>query len=96
MKKGNAASDIIFKGDIYTPGYEQNNTPNTLSDIKSKYTVVVFGASWCPKCTEELPEIAKHYPKWKAQGVEVVFVSLDENKEMFKKFTSIFPFISFL
>jgi hypothetical protein len=44
---------------------------------------------------EELPQIAKHYAKWKAQGVEVVFVSLDENKEMFKNFTSIFPFISF-
>ncbi len=95
MKKGNTAPDIIFKGDNYAPGYEQNNTPNTLSDIKSKYTVVVFGASWCQKCTEDLPEIAKHYSKWKAQGVEVVFVSLDENNEMFKNFTSIFPFISF-
>ena len=95
MKKGNTAPDIIFKGDNYAPGYGQKNTPNKLSDLKSKYTVVVFGASWCPKCTEELPEIAKHYSKWKAQEVEVVFVSLDENKEMFKNFTSIFPFISF-
>ena len=95
MKKGNTAPDIIFKGDNYAPGYGQKNTPNKLSDLNSKYTVVVFGASWCPKCTEELPEIAKHYSKWKAQGVEVVFVSLDENKEMFKNFTSIFPFISF-
>jgi thiol-disulfide isomerase/thioredoxin len=95
MKKGNTAPDIIFKGDNYAPGYGQKNTPNKLSDLNSKYTVVVFGASWCQKCTEELPEIAKHYSKWKAQGVEVVYVSLDENKEMFKNFTSIFPFISF-
>ena len=95
MKKGNTAPDIIFKGDNYAPGYDQNNAPNKLSDLKNNYTVVVFGASWCQKCTEELPEIAKHYSKWKAQGVEVVFVSLDENKEIFKNFTSIFPFISF-
>jgi thiol-disulfide isomerase/thioredoxin len=95
MKKGNIAPDIIFSGDKFAPGYEQNNAPNKLSDIKNKYTVVVFGASWCQKCTEELPEIAKNYAKWKTQGVEVVFVSLDENKEMFKNFTSIFPFISF-
>jgi thiol-disulfide isomerase/thioredoxin len=95
MKKGNIAPDIIFSGDNFAPGYGQNNAPNKLSDLKNKYTVVVFGASWCPKCTEELLEIAKHYSKWKAQGVEVVFVSLDENKEMFKNFTSIFPFISF-
>ena len=95
MKKGNIAPDIIFSGDNFAPGYGQNNAPNKLSDLKNKYTVVVFGASWCQKCTEELPEITKHYSKWKAQGVEVVFVSLDENKEMFKNFTSIFPFISF-
>jgi thiol-disulfide isomerase/thioredoxin len=95
MKKGNTAPDIIFKGDNYDPGYGQKNKPNKLSDLKNNYTVVVFGASWCQKCTEELPEIAKHYSNWKAQGVEVVFVSLDENKEMFKNFTSIFPFISF-
>jgi thiol-disulfide isomerase/thioredoxin len=95
MKKGNTAPEIVFNGDKYTPGYDQNNSPNKLSDINNKYTVVVFGASWCQKCTEELPEIAKQYPKWKAQGVEVVFVSLDENKEIFKNFTSIFPFISF-
>ena len=91
MKKGNIAPDIIFSGDNYAPGYGQNNAPKKLSDLNNNYTVVVFGASWCPKCTEELPEIAKHYSKWKAQGVEVVFVSLDENKEMFKNFTSIFP-----
>ena len=95
MKKGNIAPDIIFSGDNFAPGYGQNNAPNKLSDLKNKYTVDVFGASWCQKCTEELPEITKHYSKWKAQGVEVVFVSLDENKEMFKNFTSIFPFISF-
>jgi len=95
MKKGNTAPDILFKGDFSAPGYGENKAPNKLSDIKSKYTVVVFGASWCPKCTEELPEIAKQYSKWKAQGVEVVYVSLEENKEMFKNFTSKFPFISF-
>ena len=94
MKKGNTAPDIMFKGDYLAPGYGVNKVPNKLSDIKSKYTVVVFGASSCPKCTEELPEIAKQYAKWKAQDVEVVFISLDENKDLFKNFVAIFPFIS--
>jgi thiol-disulfide isomerase/thioredoxin len=56
--------------------------------------VVVFGASWCHKCTEEIPAIAKKYTKWKEQGVEVVFVSLDENKESFQQFTKDFAFPS--
>ncbi len=94
MKKGNIAPDIQFNGDNLAPDYRSDNFPKKLSNIKSKYTVVVFGASWCPKCTEELPEIAKLYAKWKTQGVDVVFVSLDEDKEAYKSFIKNFPFIS--
>jgi len=94
MKKGNIAPDIQFSSALVAPGYNKDALPKNLSDLKSKYTVVVFGASWCPKCTEELPEIAKLYAKWKSQGVEVVFVSLDEDKEVYKSFIKIFPFIS--
>jgi len=94
MKKGNTAPEILFEGDNVTPGYGVNTIPKKLSDIKSSYTVVVFGASWCPKCTEELPKIVNLYQKWKAQGVEVVFVSLDEDKIAYKDFVKNFPFIS--
>ena len=94
MKKGNTAPEILFEGDKNTPGYAANTIPKKLSDIKSSYTVVVFGASWCPKCTEELPKIVNLYQKWKAQGVDVVFVSLDEDKIAYKDFVKNFPFIS--
>lgn len=94
MKKGNTAPEILFEGDKNTPGYAANTIPKKLSDIKSSYTVVVFGASWCPKCTEELPKIVNLYQKWKAQGVEVVFISLDEDKIGYKDFVKNFPFIS--
>ncbi|MDC0313745.1 thioredoxin family protein [Flavobacteriales bacterium] len=94
MKKGNTAPDILFEGDNSTPGYAVNTIPKKLSDINSSYTVVVFGASWCPKCTEELPKIVNLYQKWKAQGVDVVFVSLDEDESAYKDFVKNFPFIS--
>jgi peroxiredoxin len=94
MKKGNTAPDIHFKGDNFAPSYTKDNFPNKLSDLKTKYTVLVFAASWCPKCREEIPEIAKHYPKWKENGVEVVLVSLDENKEAYQNFVKDLPFIS--
>ena len=94
MKKGNTAPEILFEGDNSAPGYAANSIPKKLSDIKSSYTVVVFGASWCPKCTEELPKIVNLYQKWKAQGVDVVFVSLDEDKIAYKDFVKNFPFIS--
>jgi thiol-disulfide isomerase/thioredoxin len=94
MKKGNTAPDIAFKGDNFTPGYGANNFPKKLSDLKSKFTVVVFGASWCPTCAQEVPEIAKLYPKWKEQNVEVLFVSLDEDKEAYRNFVKDLPFLS--
>jgi thiol-disulfide isomerase/thioredoxin len=93
MKRGNIAPDIVFIEDHFAPGFA-SNLPKNLSEINSNYTVVVFGASWCPKCAEELPEIAILYSKWKTQGVEVVYISLDEDKKMFDTFVKDFPFLS--
>ncbi len=94
MKKGNTAPDIEFPKNILAPGYEATKIPQKLSNVKSNYAVIVFGASWCPQCPKELAQIAKQYSKWKKQGVEVVFVSLDENEKTFKSFAGVFPFIS--
>jgi len=94
MKKGNTAPDVTFPTNTLYPSDLQNQKPRKLSELKTSYTVMVFGASTCPKCNEEIPEIAKLYSKWKAQGVEVVFVSLDENPTDFQKFAGSFPFIS--
>lgn len=94
MKKGNIAPDISFIGDMLAPGFSFDNFPKKLSDIKSKYTVVVFAASWCSKCKVEVPKIAKHYFYWKENDVEVVLISLDENKEAYRYFVKDLPFIS--
>ena len=92
MKKGNIAPDMFFeKSNFINP----NKLLNKLSDVKSKYTVVVFGASWCPKCKEELPEIARLYNKWKLKGVEVVFIALEEDKKAFMDYAKVFPFPSY-
>uniref|UniRef100_UPI0040480B43 TlpA family protein disulfide reductase n=1 Tax=Flavobacterium sp. TaxID=239 RepID=UPI0040480B43 len=92
MKKGNIASDIVFDKSNFV---NSNNTFTKLSEINAKYTVVVFGASWCPKCNEELPIIAKLYDKWKSNGVEVIFIALEEYYKAFTDFTKSFPFLSY-
>ncbi|MEY3416323.1 MAG: Thiol-disulfide oxidoreductase ResA, partial [Bacteroidota bacterium] len=92
MKVGNTAPNIVFPKSTINPTADFK--PTQLSDIKSKYTLVVFGSSWCPKCKEEIPEIAKYYQNWKKNGIEVLLVSLDENEMDFINFTSTFPFIS--
>ncbi|MCG2420486.1 AhpC/TSA family protein [Aequorivita sp. F47161] len=94
MKIGNTAPDFEFKKDVFSPGYGPVNSPEKLSDIKSNYTVVIFGSSWCPACPKELIQINTLFQKWKKQDVEVVFVSLDDDTEKFKNFVKPFSFIS--
>lgn len=92
MKKGNTAPDIVFNESFFI---NNTTTLNRLSEIKTEYTVVVFGASWCPKCKEELAEIAGHYSKWKSKGVEVVFIALEDDRSPFIDFAITFPFPSY-
>ena len=92
MKVGNVAPDFSFKSEVVAPNYAK--VPKKLSEISSQYVLLVFGASWCPQCPQELLQVTNLYGKWKSQGVEVVFVSLDENETAFRNFTEIFPFIS--
>jgi thiol-disulfide isomerase/thioredoxin len=92
MKKGNIAPDIIFNNSFFA---NQNRLDDKLSDLKNKYTVVLFGASWCPKCKEELPEVVKAYAKWKSKGIEVIFVALEDDKKTFIEFAKAFPFPSY-
>ncbi len=93
MKKGNKAPDIIFSGDVIKNGRAITDIAS-LSAIDASYKVIIFGASWCQKCVEELAQLLPKYDKWNSKGVEVVFVSLDTDEALFKQFTSIFPFIS--
>jgi thiol-disulfide isomerase/thioredoxin len=92
MKKGNVAPDISFDKNLKSALVP---LPKKLSDLQCTYTLIVFGASWCETCKQEVPKIASLYPKWKAKGLEVVFISLDETKEAFEQFVTPFPFTSY-
>lgn len=94
MKKGNIAPDFSFYPNTIFPSDISREKSLKLSDLKSPYTLIVFGSSTCPKCAEEIPQIAPLYPKWRTQGLEVVFISLDETEYNFQQFIASFPFIS--
>jgi len=93
MKVGNTAPNILFTGDVVKNGLSIAS-PSRLSDLNSKYKVVIFGASWCTACSEELAQLFPLYSKWKAKGLEVVFISLDTDKTAFQNYTKVLPFIS--
>lgn len=43
------------------------------------YTLVMFWASWCHKCEQEMPYVGPMYAKYNFKGLEVIGVSLDQN-----------------
>jgi thiol-disulfide isomerase/thioredoxin len=94
MKKGNTTPDIVFEGDNIAPSYLANSFPQKLSDIKTEYTLLVFAAGWCSKCQEEIPQMAKLYSKWKENNVEVILISLDEQRDTYLNFVKDLPFMS--
>ncbi|RYG68523.1 redoxin domain-containing protein [bacterium] len=52
----------------------------TLSQYKGKVLLIDFWATWCSPCVAALPEVEKVYKKYHAKGLQVVSISLDEEK----------------
>jgi thiol-disulfide isomerase/thioredoxin len=94
MKKGNTAPEIALGSTSYLGGQKQSQF-SKLSDIKTPYTLVVFGASDCPKCREELPKAIQNYMKWRNLGVEVVYISLDTEPAVFEQVVKTYPFLAY-
>ncbi|MDR1757463.1 MAG: TlpA family protein disulfide reductase [Bacteroidales bacterium] len=51
-----------------------------LSDLRGKYVLVDFWASWCGPCRRENPHVVNTYAKYHDKGFEVFSVSLDTDK----------------
>ena len=50
-----------------------------LSKIDSPYKLVVFWSMYCLHCTELMPELLKTYNQFKAKGLEIIAISIDDS-----------------
>ena len=56
------------------------------SEIDADYIMLVFWATWCPHCTQMIPQIRDLYNKQEYKKIEVVAFSLDTNDKVWHKF----------
>jgi peroxiredoxin len=54
-----------------------NGKTISLSDYKGKVLFLNFWATWCPPCRAEIPDFIEAYAEQKANGLEIVGISLD-------------------
>jgi peroxiredoxin len=65
------------------PDFAQNTTDDKslkLSDLRGKYVLIDFWASWCGPCRRENPNVVRMYQEYKDKGFEILGVSLDQAK----------------
>jgi cytochrome c biogenesis protein CcmG, thiol:disulfide interchange protein DsbE len=57
-----------------------------LSDLKGKFVVLNFWATWCPPCVEETPSLNRLQKYIDSRGGMVLGVSVDEDSPAYEKF----------
>lgn len=63
-----------------------DGTSFDLQKLRGKPTVIYFGADWCPHCvTKGRPATEAVAKKYGSLGLQVIFVSMDDNEKRDKK-----------
>jgi peroxiredoxin len=58
----------------------------SLADLKGKVVLLDFWATTCVPCVRDLPDLKQLYTKYNPQGLEIVGISLDREKEALTRF----------
>jgi peroxiredoxin len=69
--------------ELVMPGV--NGKDVSISSFRGKFVLIDFWASWCGPCRMENPNVVKAYNQYKGKNFTVLGVSLDKDKDSWKK-----------
>jgi len=61
-------------------------TPLNLSDYQGEVVLLDFWATWCTPCRWEVPDLVELQGKYRASGLRVIGISLDDDAGPIRKF----------
>ena len=57
-----------------------------LSENKGKPVLLVFGATWCPSCREEIPRLKEIFANYGKKGLVMVNIDIQESQDKVSRF----------
>ncbi|MGI9525642.1 MAG: TlpA family protein disulfide reductase [Weeksellaceae bacterium] len=78
------------------PNFDLKGTrAKSLYKVKADKKLVIFWASWCPHCLNEMPFVQEFYKDFKKNDGEIIAISLDMDKKAFEEATKDFDWINY-
>jgi peroxiredoxin len=77
------AVGATFPHELTAP--DQSGQPQTLTSVMGEKGVAIFfvrSADWCPFCKGQLVDVNRHFARFRALGLKVVSVSVDQVAEI--------------
>ena len=81
-------AEAVQKGD-FAPNFSLKDLSGEtveLKDFDDTAVLLVFGATWCPHCRKEVPELKRAESIYRDRGLRVVYIDVQESRKKVSAF----------
>lgn len=78
------SSAALFAAELW----DTQDKPVKLEKFRGKLLIVNFWARWCGPCRAEIPELIKIRAKYKAKGLEVLGIGIEDKADLAREFAA--------